>query len=510
LTCNAARSPKFHATTPERFIASRGAIEATMLFNSAQFLFLFLPITVTGYILLQAKSSSASIWWLLAASLTFYSAWNIAFLPILCGSMVANYGVSVWICRTKHRRAILSVGIAANLGLLIYFKYAGFLAETAGMSWEALALPLGISFFTFQQISHLVDVYRSEVGGTDFARYALFVSFFPHLIAGPLTHHDEVAPQFGRARADRLQDISVGGTLLVLGLIKKMIIADAMALPASAAFDAAASGTILSAGDAWLGAICYALQLYFDFSAYSDMAIGVARMMGVDFPINFASPYKAHSISDFWRRWHISLSRFLRDYLYIPLGGSRTGPARHQLNLMITMVLGGMWHGAGWTFVLWGAMHGAYLLLHHAWRSSVIGRLVQKLPGWPGLAWALTILAVVLAWVPFRAPDLATTLSIWGSMMGLGGDAALPGVSQYAFQVVVFSSAALFAPNAYEWLAAYRVGLPSRGYPATQGLVTTALSAFLWRPVHAVLGGLAIATVVLKLYDVSAFIYFQF
>lgn len=482
-----------------------------MLFNSAQFLFLFLPVAVAGYLLLLRRHTEASIWWLLLASLVFYSAWNSLLLPLLIGSIVANYLIVLWMTRSRHRTAILVGGLVFNLGLLFYFKYAGFVAGAVGISWQAVVLPLGISFFTFQQVAHLVDVYRAGQTDAGFSRYALFVAFFPHLIAGPLTHHSEMVPQFGRKRPSHSEDIAVGTTLLLIGLIKKVAIADTMAIPASAMFDAVAAGGVVSMADAWIGSICYALQLYFDFSGYSDMAIGVARMMGIDFPINFASPYKARSITDFWRRWHITLSRLLRDYLYIPLGGSRAPKWRHRLNLFLTMLIGGVWHGAGWTFVVWGAMHGAFLLTHHWWRGTALGQKMSAKPWWGLVSWTLTLIAVVVAWVPFRASGMEDALSIWHSMLGGNWTKSQLLDLETLVPLALFGTIALFGPNAYQLLASLRVGLPTKGYPATESPQAPSFMQFLlWTPAHAAIAGTALAVVILKLNDISAFIYFQF
>jgi len=289
---------------------------------------------------------------------------------------------------------------------------------------ETIILPLGISFFTFTQIAYLVDAHRGLAHEYSFLHYALFVTFFPHLIAGPILHHKEMMPQFARSDIYRLkaEHLAVGLTIFALGLFKKVVLADGVAVYATPVFAAAQAGTTLTFFEAWGGALAYTLQLYFDFSGYSDMAIGLARMFGIRFPLNFNSPYKATSIIDFWRRWHITLSRFLRDYLYIPLGGSRKGEARRLTNLMITMLLGGLWHGAGWTFVLWGGLHGFYLVVNHAWRqwrtsrghtqSTRVGRF---------FAWLLTMLAVVVAWVPFRAENMAATQNMLFAMFGYQG-----------------------------------------------------------------------------------------
>jgi alginate O-acetyltransferase complex protein AlgI len=356
--------------------------------------------------------------------------------------MLFNYAVGVALsaravnrpphthARIQPAKAILIAGIAANLGLLGYYKYANFFVANlnalfgSSLVLETIILPLAISFFTFQQIAYLVDAYRGETHEYSFLHYALFVVFFPQLIAGPIVHHHEILPQFARSTLYRLkaEHLAVGLTIFALGLFKKVVLADGVAIYATPVFDAAQAGTALTFFEAWGGALAYTFQLYFDFSGYSDMAIGLARMFGVRLPLNFNSPYQSTSIIDFWRRWHITLSRFLRDYLYIPLGGSRKGEARRLTNLLITMLLGGLWHGAGWTFVLWGGLHGFYLVVNHAWRqrrtrrghtqSSRLGRF---------FGWLLTMLAVVIAWVPFRAEGMTATQNMLGAMFGFNG-----------------------------------------------------------------------------------------
>ena len=330
----------------------------------------------------------------------------------------------------SRAKAILVAGIAANLGLLGYYKYANFFVDNLNallgnnLILETIILPLAISFFTFQQIAYLVDAYRGETHEYSFLHYALFVTFFPQLIAGPIVHHHEMLPRFARSTIYRLkaEHLAVGLTIFTLGLFKKVVLADGVAVYATPVFNAAEAGTALTFFEAWGGALAYTFQLYFDFSGYSDMAIGLARMFGIRLPLNFNSPYKATSIIDFWRRWHITLSRFLRDYLYIPLGGSRKGEARRLTNLLITMLLGGLWHGAGWTFVLWGGMHGCYLVFNNIWRKwrSSRGHL-HGTPAGRFFAWLLTMLAVIVAWVPFRAEGLAATQNMLGAMLGFNG-----------------------------------------------------------------------------------------
>lgn len=413
-----------------------------MLFNSLEFIFLFLPLTLLGFFGLSAAGGQLAIAWLLAASIFFYSWWNPANLYLFIPSIVFNYLIGMGLAqsepRSTYKKALFIFGIGVNLALIGYFKYAGFLASTANtilgteIDFEKIILPLGISFFTFQQIAYLVDVYRGETKEKyDFLRYSLFVSYFPHLIAGPIVQHKELIPQLANPAVYRFkaENFAIGITTFALGLFKKVVLADGIAVYATQTFDTAATGVSLTFVEAWVGALAFTLQLYFDFSGYSDMAIGLARMMGFHLPINFNSPYKATNIIDFWRRWHITLSNFLRDYLYIPLGGNRRGEGRRNLNLMMTMLLGGLWHGAGWTFVLWGGLHGLYLLINNQWRSfrqRVLGHDLQQHSPWSQrLSWLLTFLAVVVGWVIFRAENMTVAWAMLKGMAG-GNGLALP------------------------------------------------------------------------------------
>ncbi len=322
------------------------------------------------------------------------------------------------------------MAISVNLIFLIYFKYANFFVDNlnhlTGSTWALanVVLPLGISFFTFTQIAYLVDTAQGKVKEFNFVRYALFVTYFPHLIAGPVLHHAEMMPQFAKRAVCRINwdNVAVGLSIFVLGLAKKVLIADSVADFSTPIFEAVKAGGTPMLFEAWIGALAYTLQLYFDFSAYSDMAVGLSSMFNVRLPLNFNSPYKATSIIEFWRRWHMTLSRFLRDYLYIPLGGSRLGASRRYVNLMLTMLLGGLWHGAGWTFVIWGALHGCYLLVNHAWRG------IKQRMGWRNGgrvatlgAGALTFLAVVVGWVFFRADSFSSAITMLQGMAGMNG-----------------------------------------------------------------------------------------
>lgn len=407
-----------------------------MLFNSYGFIFLFLPIAFSGMFLLARYSHRFAALWLGLASLVFYAAWDYRFVSLLLASIAFNYGAGYWIGvrRTadtgRQAKYSLVAAIAVNLILLSYFKYTNFFIDSANALLGAriptldIVLPLGISFFTFTQIAFLVDAYRGIAREYSFVHYLLFVTYFPHLIAGPVLHHKQMMPQLAHAATYRInmEHVAVGLTIFVLGLSKKVLIADNLADYATRVFNAASDGHTLMLLEAWVGALAYTLQLYFDFSGYSDMAIGLSLMLNVRLPLNFDSPYKATSIIDFWRRWHMTLSAFLRDYLYIPLGGSRKGPFRRYFNLMATMLLGGLWHGAGWTFVIWGGLHGLYLTINHGWRELKArfgwgdgGRLARLAAG------ALTFLAVVVAWVFFRADSFSTAQSILHGMAGMNG-----------------------------------------------------------------------------------------
>jgi alginate O-acetyltransferase complex protein AlgI len=326
----------------------------------------------------------------------------------------------------QQRRAIGTFGVALNLAVLCYFKYTGFIFDSintltgAPLPFFNIVLPLGISFFTFQQIAYLVDVMRGARVERDIVSYTLFVSFFPHLIAGPLVHHAEMIPQFKRGRTGRSSVLAARGlAIFAAGLFKKVVIADNLAQFVSPVFTHLDAGGAVTTPWAWLATLAYTLQIYFDFSGYSDMAIGLALLFGIRLPVNFRSPYQATSIIEFWRRWHITLSRFLRDYLYIPLGGNRLGEQRRYINLMLTMLLGGLWHGAGWNFLVWGGLHGVYLCINHLWRGwHGEGRAPATGPAAKGLGWAVTFFAVIIAWVFFRARTMAGAWQMLGGLVG--------------------------------------------------------------------------------------------
>lgn len=408
-----------------------------MLFNSYVFIFLFLPAVLLGFFQLSRISHQYAAAWLALASLFFYGYWNPAYIGLLLGSIICNYAFGTWIAKSnvlgRRKFHLLVVAICSNLFLLGYYKYANFFLSSidvlSGSQWSLgnIILPLGISFFTFTQIAFLVDTYQGKVKEFNFIHYVLFVTYFPHLIAGPVLHHKEMMPQFAHSATYRIDwnNVATGLMLFTLGLCKKTLLADALSPYATAVFNGVQHGVTVgilpTAYEAWAGALAYTLQIYFDFSGYTDMALGIALMFGIRLPVNFNSPYKSTSIIEFWRRWHMTLSRFLRDYLYIPLGGNRHGKLRRYFNLMVTMLLGGLWHGAGWTFVLWGALHGVYLTINHLWREIVAERFLQWMPAWLSAPFGglLTFMAVVSAWVMFRSSDLSQALAILKAMYGI-------------------------------------------------------------------------------------------
>jgi alginate O-acetyltransferase complex protein AlgI len=500
-----------------------------MLFNSYEFLLAFLPMVFAVHTLLRSQGLDRSaIAFLTIASFAFYGWWNPVYLLLIGALILANYALVQAIIRLSAaprglRRAVLVLAIVANLCVLGYFKYVNFFIDNLNALFgldlfvAQVVLPLGISFFTFQKIALLADAYEGKIRDLNFLDYALFVLFFPQLIAGPIVHHSEAMPQFQARGRVPMSLIALGITIFAIGLSKKVILADGAAIYAAPQFDAAASGAKLSFLDAWSGALAYSLQLYFDFSGYSDMAIGAALLFGVRLPLNFNSPYKARSMIDFWRRWHMTLSRFLRDYLYIPLGGNRRGRTSRYLNLFATMVLGGLWHGAGWTFIVWGALHGVYLGINHAWEAvrGVRGRGtapsdVRRLAGQ-----ALTFLAVVIAWVFFRANDLPTAFAMLQAMAAINDLSPLTEFASQkpagleAFLVIgLLLSLVWLAPNTQE-LVAYVPPLPGFGLIREHEIPRGWLR---WRPSPrwAVLVGCLVAASLMSLSKVSEFLYFQF
>lgn len=482
-----------------------------MVFNSFSFIALFLPVTLCGYYYFSRKSLQFAAVWLVLASFIFYGSWDYRFIPILLASILVNYFACKRLISAppQNRRRWLTTSITFNLLLLGFFKYVNFFIlsindVTAGdIPSLSIILPVGISFFTFTQISLLVDAYHGKIKELNLTHYLLFTSYFPYIVAGPILHHQEMLPQFAdpnhyRVKAD---NFSVGISLFVFGLGKKLLIADNLAVAISPIF----AGDNPQFFQAWLGMLAYTLQLYFDFSGYSDMALGVSRLMGFTIPINFNSPYKATSVSDFWQRWHISLSRFLRNYLYIPLGGNRRGQLNRYRNLILTMLLGGLWHGANWTFVIWGGLHGLYLCVQHTWQSG------QRKPRQPTVMRntfnrCITFIAVMVAWCFFRASDVGSAFKVLAGMAGMNGMSPISGVDSFGYTLLALSTfAAFFMPNTNELFLSTekRQEMPS---------ASPSILAIRWSP--NVRWGLAIGCIfalcVLSIERTSDFIYAQF
>ena len=413
-----------------------------MLFNSFEFLFLFLPVVLLSYYLARRYLSHlAALFVLNLASLVFYAWWDVRNLPLLLASVAVNHVVARCMDRWGNQ-PFLALGIIFNLSLLGFFKYADFLigninaATALDLPLLHVGLPLAISFFSFQQISFLVDIARKKTEPGHIFSHILFVSFFPHIVAGPLVQHHQIAEQFADAKRkdDLAENLGVGLTIFAIGLAKKVLIAENIEPFASSLFAMVERGGEPGLIAAWAGSIAYALQIFFDFSGYSDMALGLARCLGYRLPVNFNGPYKSASIVEFWRRWHITLSHFLRDHLYIPLGGNRKGETRRSVNLMATMLLGGLWHGAAWTFVVWGGLHGLGLTVNHYWakwgpKGWFDGR--RKL-----IAIGLTFAFTTIAWVFFRAESWAGAGRVLAGMFGFSG-LGLDGVSSEAIAWIV-------------------------------------------------------------------------
>lgn len=512
-----------------------------MLFNSYEFILLFLPlVALVFYWLKSTEPAAAPILWLVLASLFFYSWWRPEYLSLLIYSIVGNYLLGLYLgsseIELRIKKFVLGLGVIANLSVLAYYKYANLILDAVnrivGLEWDSLSilLPLAISFFTFQQIAYLVDSFQGKTKHYGFLHYCLFVSFFPQLIAGPIVHHRDMMPQFVATRKSRfdVSNLAIGIVIFTAGLAKKVLIADNVALYASPIFAKADAGGVVTFFEAWQAVSAYSLQLYFDFSGYCDMAVGAARCFGIVLPMNFNSPYKSRNIIEFWRRWHITLSNFLRDYLYIALGGNRKGAVRRYLNLFLTMLLGGLWHGAGWNFVIWGGLHGSYLMINHAWKALFSGVSINdKLkPATSIISLLLTLLAVAVGWVFFRAETFNGAIEVLSGMLGVNG-VLLP--AKYFdrwgdFSVALKSSGVIFgdvatfktlsafwtmiplwifvckAPNIYNLLASYRPVLEE----------VEPIGKIRFTPAMGILSGVIFLFGLLSLNQVSEFLYFQF
>ncbi|HEV7928472.1 MAG TPA: MBOAT family protein [Verrucomicrobiae bacterium] len=485
-----------------------------MVFSSPIFLFLFLPIVLAGCLLPGLRLRN---FWLLTFSILFYAWGEVGFVGLMLASTVINYFLGRWVeMETDQRRRRWAVGVALvfNLGLLGVFKYTNFAVHNLNailgivgvkpVVVQDVRLPIGISFFTFHAISYVMDIYRRKwVAAKNPADVALYIFFFPQLIAGPILRWNAIAPQIA-SRRQTSERFAYGIRRFAEGLAKKVIIANAVAVPADAIFGLSADWRDMTMATAWVGAICYMLQIYFDFSGYSDMAIGLGAMFGFEFMENFNHPYVAQSIRDFWRRWHISLSSWFRDYLYIPLGGNRCSEKRNKFNLVIVFLLCGLWHGASWTFVLWGLYHGAFIVMEH----GQAGRNLDRIPRPLRHCYALVV--VLVGWVLFRAPSLWVAVGYLCNMAGirLGGVAPAPLVGRINHQAAFAIIAGLILatpvwPWVKSWAAVKLEKLPRAWGSAVQGVGSGAQLAL-------ILAMLIISAAWLAGGTYNPFIYFRF
>ena len=498
-----------------------------MLFNSPAFLLIFLPAALIAFFLIAIWSRAFAALSLALSSVAFYAVWNPRFVALLLASVVFNYCMGAALGNAdglRKTKLLLVFAIAVDLSLLAFFKYTDFFITTineltgAQVPLAHIVLPLGISFFTFTQIAFLVDVSRGVVTEYSFVHYLLFVTYFPHLVAGPILHHKEMMPQFASPTTYRFDAalFTEGMSIFLIGLAKKVVLADGLAAFASPLFSAVENGTTVTFFEAWGAALAYTFQLYFDFSGYSDMAIGLSLLFNVRLPLNFASPYKSKNIIEFWRRWHMTLSRFLRDYLYVPLGGNRHGPARRYANLMITMILGGFWHGASWTFVIWGALHGAFLVANHGWqrlrifRHDISPRSAMFLSS---CATTATFFAVVAGWVVFRAQSMHGAARVLVGMSGANGfvlpsqvAAIIPGLDRH---IGVKGNMPLFGGGSvmgvFEQLSLIILAaVLCFGFPNTQQMGTRMRIAAIFLSIGFVIQGIFFG------HAPSPFLYFQF
>jgi D-alanyl-lipoteichoic acid acyltransferase DltB (MBOAT superfamily) len=399
-----------------------------MLFSEQSFLFYFLPAVFVGVLFLRLRSSYLTNWWIILASFFFYGFHGWQHLPLLILSILVNYGIGFGIEKRAVNRSgyyLLILGIVCNLLILATYKYADFITSSFHFDYSLnLTLPLAISFFTFQQIAYLVDLRKGKMTTPSFTHYITFISFFPQLIAGPIVRCQEMVPQLQKGLLGKLSSKNFwsGICLFSIGLFKKSCLADGIRPLVDAIFSASSNGITLSTAEAWVAVLSFGLQIYFDFSAYSEMALGLGLILGLRLPLNFDSPYKAVNILDFWRRWHITLSEFLRDYLYKPLGGNRLGVYRGVFNVLLVMLLGGLWHGAGLTYIIWGFIHGCMIGFYHFFRSFTLNKdrkkstLLHKL-----LASLITFMTVNVAWVFFRSENMDSAFGMIKSLIGLNG-----------------------------------------------------------------------------------------
>jgi D-alanyl-lipoteichoic acid acyltransferase DltB (MBOAT superfamily) len=514
-----------------------------MLFNSYAFLLLFLPVTCAGHRwLCRSNRREMALLWLNLCSLFFYAWWNPAYLPLLLLSISGNFYLGKQLAKQRHnvhKKLLLALGISLNLAVLAYFKYTGFALENINAVWgtsfhaPGIILPLAISFFTFNQIAYLVDAAEGMTEEYSFNHYTLFVSFFPHLLAGPIVHHRELIPQFFREQDDALrqQQWAVGITAISFGLFKKVIFADAMAYYADQVFGAATEGNPLTILDAWTGALSFNLQVYFDFSGYCDIAYGAALLFGIVLPQNFLSPFKSANIIDYWKRWHITLSRFITSYVYTPLIRNTPGGVLFSKAMFITVIsmgISGLWHGAGWTFVCWGLLHGIMLVMNHSWRKLPLTKTLSHFAMYRLSCILLTYVMVTLAMVLFRSHSVPTALSLYQSLFSWSDFLALldgqlthhvhqPIISDLCRQLKIELSPlqkllpVLLCLHLWVWLMPNLQQIFAERQYASSTLKMPA-TRFLWQPT---MGWLALTILsltfsLMALDQTSEFVYFQF
>ncbi len=401
-----------------------------MLFNSFEFLLIFLPIVLSLFFLLKlTKNTNLQIIFLIFISIIFYGYAKFDYIFLILVSIITNFSISLILHKNFYKKLFLYFGIIFNLSLLSYYKYSLFILEDIlnldinGNNLKNLILPIGISFYTFQQIAFLVDTYKQETHEKSLKFYTIFVCFFPQLIAGPIVRYQEIKEQFyniNKNRNNLWRDLSCGIILITIGLFKKVILSEQMGYWADRTFFLVSYQENVTFIEAWLGILCFSFQIYFDFSAYSDIAIGLGLLIGIKLPVNFNSPYKSESIIDFWRTWHITLSNFLKIYIYIPLGGNSSGNYNKYIFLIIVMFVGGVWHGAGWTFILWGFFHGVLLVINHFWRDVKLRNNFEAIQ-FSFIFKFSTFILVSLGWVLFRSPDLDSALRMYEGLFLLNG-----------------------------------------------------------------------------------------
>lgn len=470
-----------------------------MLFNSFEFIFLFLPITILVYFLFnKLKLIEIAKGWLVFASLFFYGFWAPKYIVLIVFSMIFNYTIGKTLNSEDNiklkisRKAVATFGVIVNVGLLCYFKYTDFFISNLNRFLHTdfnllhIVLPLAISFFTFQQIAYVIDSYQYKTKEYDFLNYCLFVTFFPQLIAGPIVHHSEMMPQFARLRTKIFsnKNFAAGLFMFSIGLFKKVMIADNFGLFVNECFK---SPEAISLFESWLAAFGYSFQLYFDFSGYTDMAIGIAMMMNIKLPQNFNSPFKSLGEQEFWRRWHMTLSRFLRDYVYFPLGGSRCSEIKTYRNLFLTFLIGGIWHGAGWTYTLWGVLHGLGLIVQRIYAKL-------KLKDFAVINWGLTFLFVVLCFVVFRASNITNALSMFKAMLHISNKA----ISPFSMAVIQEDAIAIILSI----LGFILIWLPYNSNQLLERFKTSKRTLYF--------ASICFIIAVLSLNKISEFLYFQF